>query len=451
MALLCGGMCKFAKKITIMTVQPISLEEFTSRLSMLISTAPSLRNVWVTAETSDLRRSGHCYMELVQKNPHTGEPVARMRATLWRSALARIDADFYMATGQRLDSGMKVMVQVSANYHPSYGLSVNITDIDPTYTLGDLMRLRREIIERLRREGILEQNRSLPWPDLPMRVAVISAPGAAGYGDFIHQLFNSPEHFRFKASLFPAVMQGAQAPVSIIRALEEVAAQEEDWDCVVIIRGGGATSDLAAFENYDLAANIALFPLPVIIGIGHERDITVLDSVANMRVKTPTAAAEWLIGRASEAMARLDNLAAEIHHTASALLAGSREQLAYMAARLPHIPVRALDNAGSRLDRALLSLTGITSRRLEPERTRLHRDADRLATLTESIIKQRHTRLDSIAELISVLSPQATLARGYSITRLNGHAVSSVGQLSPGDVIETTLPDGTVTSKVTPQ
>lgn len=248
----------------------------------------------MTAETSDVRRAAHCYLELIQKHPTTGEPVARVRATIWRSAFARIESDFMAATGSRLASGMKVRVLVSVNYHPAYGLSLNITDIDPVYTMGDLVRLRMEILSRLQKEGVLELNRSLDWPDVPLRIAVISAQGAAGYGDFVHQLYTNPRCLRFTTRLFPALMQGREAPASIIAALEDIAAEEENWDGVVIIRGGGATSDLASFENYDLAANIAQFPLPVIIGIGHERDVTVLDYVANMRVKTPTAAAGGL-------------------------------------------------------------------------------------------------------------------------------------------------------------
>ena len=260
-----------------MKTEHITLEELTGRISGLINSTPALRNVWVTAETSDLRRSGHCYLELIQKHPVTGEPVARARATIWRSVFARIDADFFVATGQRLDSGMKVMVQVTANYHPSYGLSLNITDIDPAYTMGDLMRIRMEILARLKQEGVIDLNRTIEWCDVPLRIAVISAGGAAGYGDFIHQIYNNEYRLRFSTKLFPAVMQGTQAPASIISALEDIAAEEENWDCVVIIRGGGATSDLASFENYDLAANVAQFPLPIIIGIGHERDVTVLD------------------------------------------------------------------------------------------------------------------------------------------------------------------------------
>ncbi len=431
-----------------MTTETLTLEEYTARLSALIASDTSLRGVWVTAETSDVRRALHCYLELIQKNPSTGEPVARVRATIWRSAFARIDADFTAATGSRLASGMKVRVLVTANYHPAYGLSLNITDIDPAYTMGDLMRLRLEILSRLQKEGVIDLNRSLEWPDVPQRIAVISAPGAAGYGDFIHQLYSNPRRLRFTTRLFPALMQGQQAPGAIIAALEEIAAEEENWDGVVIIRGGGATSDLAAFENYDLAANIAQFPLPVIIGIGHERDVTVLDYVANMRVKTPTAAAEWLIGRGAAALDRLDSLAADIHHTASSLISASREQLTYISARLPYLPQSAIDTARKRLDRALVGLSESARTRLRPEFSRLDTAAARLAAAPSTIIERRRSRLDAIGQLIAVLSPDATLRRGYSITRIDGHAITSVGAAPSGAVIETTLADGTVRSNI---
>lgn len=431
-----------------MTTDTLTLEEFTSRLSSLISSEPSLRNVWITAETSDVRRAMHCYLELIQKNPATGEPIARVRATIWRSALARIESDFMATTGSRLASGMKVRVLVSVNYHPSYGLSLNITDIDPVYTMGDLVRLRLEILAKLQKDGIIDLNRSLEWTEIPLRIAVISAPGAAGYGDFIHQLYTNPRNLRFSTQLFPAVMQGQQAPLSIISALETIALEEENWDGVVIIRGGGATSDLAAFENYDLAANIAQFPLPVIIGIGHERDVTVLDYVANMRVKTPTAAAEWLIARGNAALDHLEALASEIHHSASTMISASREQLAYISARLPYLPQAAVDNARKRLDRDMLALSETARTRLRPEVSRLDMLAERLKSATASIIERRRHRLDSIGELIKVLSPTATLKRGYTITRVSGHAVTSVSELKKGMTIETILPDGTVSSNI---
>ena len=343
---------------------------------------------------------------------------------------------------------MKVMVRVTASFHPAYGLSANITDIDPSYTLGDLMRRRLEIINRLRAEGIINLNREVEWVDVPLRVAVISAPGAAGYGDFIHQLYTSPSHLDFRVRLFPALMQGAGAPDAIIAALEAIASEEDEWDCVVIIRGGGATSDLAAFDNYDLASNIAQFPLPVIIGIGHERDVTVLDYVANMRVKTPTAAAEWLIARGEEALGELDRLAQEVYRIASDVLAGSREQLARIAAVLPHLPATALGNARARIDRLSLALGDTVSSRLRPEASRLDVIAERLVSAPSVVIERQRAVLDRLEGLVKVLSPQATLARGYSITRVGGHAVTSATSLTPGTIVETILSDGVVRSTV---
>ncbi|MBD5321955.1 MAG: exodeoxyribonuclease VII large subunit [Bacteroides sp.] len=429
-------------------MQAITLEEFTSRISGAVNGTPGLAGVWVVAETSDVRRSGHCYLELVQKHPLTGDPVARMRATIWRSTLAHIDSVFTRATGQRLESGIKVMVRVTASFHPAYGLSANITEIDPSYTLGDLVKRRQEIIARLRNEGIIDLNRELEWPDVPLRIAVISAPGAAGYGDFIHQLYTNPSRLDFHVRLFPALMQGISAPSSIIAALEAIADDEDNWDCVVIIRGGGATSDFAAFENYELAANIAQFPLPVVIGIGHERDITVLDSVANMRVKTPTAAAEWLIARGDEALDTLERLGSQVYLLASDILAGSKEQIARIGATLGQLPVTALNGARTRLDRLAMAVSDTAVTALRPEMSRLDVLAERLSASAESVIERRRVQIDRLDGLVQVLSPQATLARGYSITRVNGHAVTSASELAPGDRLVTTLASGTITSTV---
>lgn len=424
-----------------------TLSQYAARIADAVNHNPRIGAAWVTAETSDLRRNYHCYLELVEKHPDTGEVVARLRANIWHTALGRIDSEFEAATGSRLASGMKVRLWVEASFHPAYGLSLNVTAIDPAYTMGDLIRQRLEILARLKAEGILELNRSLPWHVPVQNIAVISARGAAGFGDFAHQLLTTPSHLRFNVRLFPAVMQGVQAPASIIAALELIAEEEDQWDCVVIIRGGGATSDLAAFENYMLAANIAQFPLPVIIGIGHERDVTALDYVANMRVKTPTAAAEWLIWRGEETLGRLDAIALAITSRASDMLAGSKEQLARIGASLPLLPGVALDNAAKRLDRSLMALTGVARQHISPELQRLSAIEARLAPLTSAIIDRHRARLKSIEELTAVLSPDATLRRGYSITRVNGHAVTDPAAVPEGAVIETTLAGGTLTSR----
>lgn len=404
----------------------LTLLEFNSRISRALAAAPELIEEWVTAETSDVRQSGgHCYMELIQKDAATGMPVARARANIWASRFARLSAMFSAATGSRLSSGIKVMVRVSASFHPVYGLSLNITDIDPAYTLGDLLRRRREILARLEAEDVAGLNRSIEWPDVPSRIAIVSAEGAAGYGDFINQLYTNRLRLRFTTRLFPAVMQGERTVPSVMQALGDIYAEQADYDCVVIIRGGGATGDLAAFDDYELARLVATFPLPVIVGIGHERDVTVLDYVANMRVKTPTAAAEWLIARGADALSRLHTAAGEILR-----LAERRLQLAH----------RRLDTISAELP--LLARAVITRRRMAvgPEAT------ERLAHTVADRLRRQTDRLKALGELTDTLSPEATLRRGFSITRVDGRAITDPADVPDGATITTTLASGEIHS-----
>ncbi|MDE5594130.1 MAG: exodeoxyribonuclease VII large subunit [Muribaculaceae bacterium] len=408
--------------------EPLSLLELNSRISATVAADASLRDVWVTAETGDVRVSGgHCYLELIEKDEATGRPLARLRAIIWASQYARIATEFVAGTGQQLVSDIKVMVRVTVNFHPAFGLSAVITAINPEFTCGDLIRRRRMMIQRLTDEGIIDMNRTLEWSDTPWRVAVISAAGAAGYGDFMTHLYTNPSRLRFSTTLFPAVMQGENAPASIIEALELVAGQADEFDCVVIIRGGGATGDLASFDNYDLAANVAQFPLPVIVGIGHERDVTILDYVAAVRVKTPTAAAEWLIGRMEAALAKVRDAAAEIFRAATARVSGGLQQLAYYQGLLPSLVTGRVDRA-----RLALSSTG----------------QDALSRSAENILRRHRDRLEAAAQLIGALSPQAVLRRGYSISRVGGRAITDPSALSEGDVVETRLACGSFSSKV---
>ena len=412
-----------------MMADPITLLQLNSRISSLIAGDVSLHDVWVTAETGDLRVSGgHCYLELIEKDPANGRPVARMRAIIWASHYAHISSEFAVATGQQLVSDLKVMVKVTVNFHPAFGLSAVISDINPEFTCGDLIRRRMMMIRRLTDEGIIDMNRTLPWPDVPWRVAVVSAVGAAGYGDFITHLYGNPSHLRFSTELFPAVMQGENAPQSIIAALDEIAVRTDDFDCVVIIRGGGATGDLASFDNYDLAANVAQFPLPVIVGIGHERDVTILDYVVAVRVKTPTAAAEWLIGRMEAALTRVRDLAAEIFRPATSKVSGGLQQLAYYQGLLPSLSLGKIDRARSSLDAAV------------PEALR---------HAVELIVRRQNDRLDAASRLVEALSPQAVLRRGYSVCRVNGRAVTDASALNAGDILTTVLASGSIKSTVT--
>ncbi len=423
-----------------------TLTQITQRLAQVVAADPLLRGAWIVAETVDVRCSGgHCYLELIEKD-QGGRPLARCRATIWANVYRQISGQFYAATGRQFASDMRVMVYGTVNFSPVYGLSVNISAINPAYTLGDAMRLRNEMIQRLTAEGIIDLNRTLPWPVFPQRVAVISASNAAGYGDFINQLYSHPARLRFRTRLFPAVLQGERTAPSIISALERIAAEQELWDCVVIIRGGGGTSDLAAYDNYDLAANIAQFPLPVIIGIGHERDITLLDYVANMRVKTPTAAAEWLISRGTQLLGTLQWMGTSMLQAVTDRMAGCHRQLAFCSGRLPALAAAALAAASKRLQATETALTMVIDRRIAPARARLDAIEPRLAQAAAFALQRSRQRLDAAASMLAVLSPEATLRRGYTITRLDGRAVSSAAAVSPGSTIVTQFADGEIKS-----
>ncbi len=399
----------------------LTLLQLNRRVGDALASASGLNGVWIVAETSDLRCSGgHCYMELVQKD-EAGTPLAKARAVIWASAYARLGAFFAASAGTRLASDMKVMVRVNVTFHAVYGMSLVITDINPEYTVGDLVRRRNRIISRLREEGVYDLNRTLPWTAAVQRVAVVSARGAAGYGDFIRHLYLNPLHLRFSTTLFEAVMQGERAPASIVSALETIAAREEDFDCVVIIRGGGAVSDLACFDDYELASNIAQFPLPVIVGIGHERDVTVLDYVASVRVKTPTAAAEFLIGRLTAAYEHLADVGRSVRTVIDDIIGGQYRQLEYYRGQIP----------------ALVRTVIVRAKAVE-------RYAGMVYDLAVSVVERHRSRLYAIGELLEALAPEATLRRGYSITRVAGKAVTDSTRLNPDDVLETTFAAGPV-------
>lgn len=401
--------------------------------------------IWVTAETSDLSRKRHCYMELIQKDD-AGNTVARSRAAIWASNLYDIDAKFTRVTGQRLATGMKVLVRTTVTFHPVYGLLLVIDDINPDFTLGDVLRRRQEIIARLTEEGIIDMNRTLLWNDPVLRIAVISAETAAGYGDFENQLHSNPSKIAFYTRLFPATMQGPTAAKSIISALEEVMKCADFFDAVVIIRGGGSSDDLSCFEDYDLAANIAQFPLPVIIGIGHERDVTLLDYVAAMRVKTPTAAAEWLINRAENLLTELQNIGNNIYVTVTSLLTDADRYLASCEGQLPSIATSALDNAKHKVDNAALFLSNIANTRISPELQRLDSIARELNTVSQNIVQNSKSALDAYENLVAALSPQAVLLRGYTLTTVNGKYARHASDISENDIITTHFADGTVMS-----
>ena len=426
-------------------MEAITLQQLNQRIACLLNT-PALQNVWVTAERSEVAvRGGHCYMELLQKDGN-GITVAKARAAIWANVFRNIRSEFYASTGQDFVSGLKVMVRLSVAMHQVYGVSFVINAVNPDYTMGDLLRRRREMLERLKAEGLADVNKSLYWNEPTLRIAIISSAEAAGYGDFMNQLASDPLKLKFQTMLFPAVMQGERTPQTVIDALRTIEKELDLWDCVVIIRGGGSSSDLLSFENYDLAAAVASFPLPVIVGIGHERDITILDYVACKRVKTPTAAAEFLLQLGKQSVEKLNLLGREIALCASQYVAGCSKQLGMMEGRLPSMPGAALTRAQLRIDRMALALQQLSSRKLQPQMSRLESLGSTLTMGVSRYMENRRGRLDSIAQLLDALSPQATLKRGYSITRFNGVAVRSQGDVPEGSVLETTLADGVIYS-----
>ena len=430
------------------TEQAITLQSFNELLSDIIA-IPATTNRWVTAELLDVNlRGGHCYMELIDKNVETGKILARNRGIIWANNYSRIAAVFFDATGQRLATGLKVLVRVSANFHSVFGLSLVITDIDPAYTMGELQKRRMLILKRLKEEGILDMNRTLTMPVPANRIAVISATGAAGYGDFIHQLYSNPRHLRFTTRLFESVMQGERAPGSIIDALRRIASDTDSWDAVVIIRGGGSTSDLATLDSYELAAHIAQFPLPVIVGVGHERDETVLDYVAAIRVKTPTAAAELLIANGAAQLDRLHSIASDLLRITSARMNAATRRLEFCAGSLPGAVHSATHKASASLDRYATLIASAGAQSIASRRNRIDSMSGLIVQSTRTILTRHADRLNACHRLIDILSPEATLRRGYSITRINGHSITDASGLHPGDIITTTFANGTTTSSI---
>ena len=383
---------------------------------------------WVRAEISEARihPSGHCYLELIEKEESTGRTVAKARATIWATTFRLLRPWFEQSTGQLFTSGIKILVLVSPVFHELYGYSLTIHDIDPTYTLGDAARRRAAILQQLRDEGVADMNKELVWPPLPQRFAIISSPSAAGYGDFMNQLQNNPYGYRVYTALFPASMQGEQTERSIIEALDRIARHEELFDGVVIIRGGGATSDPNSLDSYPLAANVAQFPLPVITGIGHERDDTVIDLVANTRVKTPTAAAEWIIARLHEADLHVAGLSLSISEAVRDRMQREKQTLQRTTSALPMLVERRILNERHKSELWLEQIKHALRSRLDAERS----------------------RLDQLATTVELVSPQSLLQRGYSLTLHQGRVVKSVTGLAPGETIETLLADGSVVSRV---
>ena len=382
--------------------------------------------VWVSAEIAEIKinYSGHCYLELVEKGGDNGVPLSQARAVIWRTAYARIAGYFEAETGQRLAAGIRILARVMISYHELYGFSLNILDIDPTFTLGDMERQRQITIERLQREGVWDINRENPLPQVVQRIAIVSSRQAAGYQDFCKELGKSP--YAFSLTLFDAFMQGAGAEDSIVAALDAVADRMDDFDAVVLIRGGGSASDLNCFNAYRLCAHVAQFPLPVVTGIGHDKDTSVADMVAHTALKTPTAVAGWLVGRMSETEGWLDCAALQLHDMTKAAMHASEVRLERLSGE-----VRRL--SGELLTRQTLRLEHFTG--LLPDAAR-------------DFLARQGVRLGNAAELIAGRSPERILRLGFAVLRAGGRAVTSAGSVAEGEQVEIEVSDGKIDATV---
>ena len=382
---------------------------------------------WLEAEIGQIgENNGHCYLEFIQKVEGHNTPVARAKAKCWRNVWGSVRPYFEHTTGQTLTLGMKVLVLVHPDFHEAFGFSWIVDDIDPRFTLGDMARRRQEIIRQLKAEGVFDLNRELPLPLFTQRIAVISSSTAAGYGDFCRQLEENKRGFRFSVTLYESLMQGEGVERSIISALDKINAHIDDYDCVVIIRGGGATSDMSGFDSLLLAENVANFPLPVITGIGHDRDECILDMVSHTRVKTPTAAAAFLIDRLEQVARRIDDAADRITSYVQHRMEIEKMRLSRAAERIP----------------ILFSLVK------SKQENKMETLNQRIASAVQRLIDRRRHTLDILEQRTKSLDPTLLLQRGYSITLVNGHALRSPSAVKPGDVIVTRLADGTVKSTV---
>ena len=405
---------------------------------------------WVEAELASAHESGgHCYMELIQKEDGSNTPIARASARCWRSTWALLKPHFERETGQTLRGGLKVLLQVYPQFHENFGFSWIVTDIDPTYTLGDMARRRQEIIRLLKEEGVFDLNKELELPLFAQHIAVISSDSAAGYGDFCKQLSENKQGFKFAVELFSAVMQGEQVEQTVIAALNEINERREDFDCVVIIRGGGSTSDLSGFDTLALAENVANFPLPVITGIGHDRDESVLDMVSHTRVKTPTAAAAFLIEHLQDVYSLIVEAEEDVIRCVTDRLQKERLRIDRLIELLPKQLAAFLTAQHARLGRLIELLPRQTAACLTSQRGNL----DLLAATMHGVLERRmlreNHRMELLEHRVDAVNPEKLLQRGYSITRSNGRVVRSPEQLKAGDEIETTMEKGTIKSVVT--
>ena len=424
-------------------VNHLSLYELNSLVRDVISMSlPD--SYWVEAELSEAREGygGHCYMELIEKDEHSNTPIAKAHASCWRNRWMLLKPQFERVTGQRIHAGMKALLKVHAQFHENYGFSWIVDDIDPTYTMGDMARKRMEIIQTLKEEGVFDLQKELKLPMFCQRIAVISSATAAGYGDFCNQLADNGYGLQFTTALFAATMQGEGVEQSVISAINRITEEWENWDCVVIIRGGGATSDLSGFDTLALAENVANFPLPIITGIGHERDESVLDMISFQRVKTPTAAAAFLVDHLTEVYARIEDAQEAIVNYVKRRLQVERMKFERLSTQIPTLFSLVKVRQSNRLDQ-LLNRLKVKAERIPADG--LHRLEMLEARLKEPVARKLERelhRIDMLSQRAIAQDPERLLSRGYSITLKDGKSIKEASQLKAGDEIETRFAKG---------
>ena len=427
-------------------MKTVTLFELNNLVREVISSTLS-EEYWVEAELSEVHEvRGHCYMELIQKELFSNTPVAKASAKCWKNKWILLREKFEKVTREGLKPGMKVLLKVYADFHEAYGFAWIVTDINPEFTMGDMARKRQEIIDTLKREGIFELQKELVLPLFAQRIAVISSENAAGYGDFCHQLADNPQQLKFYTRLFPVVMQGEGVEESVISALNSINENIEKFDAVVIIRGGGATSDLSGFDTLRLAENVANFPIPIITGIGHDRDESIVDMVAHTKVKTPTAAAALLIDHLNHVLERLLDAQAELIAAVRHRSELEQARLVRMSEKIPMLFSLVKTRQEQRIERHLANITAALNDKLSREHHRLSLIESQLApTLSQQLTRENY-RLQLLQQRLEALNPQRLLQRGYSITLCKGKVVRDARQLKAGDEIETKLANGKITS-----
>ena len=438
-----------------------------------------LDDVWIVAEIADVKSvsSGHCYLELVEKkedkkdSKNEAKIIARIKANIWSYQYQKIALEFYSVTGKNLEKGMQILLLAGVSFHELYGVSLVVKNINPTFTLGELERNRKEIIARLEKEGLTILNKNLKLELLPKRIAVISSENAAGYEDFVNQIKTNNKGYCIEIKLFPAVMQGEKTENSILSALEEIKKQIANFDSVAIIRGGGASLDLSAFDSYLLAKSIAEFPLPVVSGIGHERDFTVVDYVVHTRLKTPTAVAEFYLQQFED----FDNFVGElkdslVYLTRDLLAKAKHKSQNYRSnfALLCHSYIKTKDEKTNRLNTQLESFTkhllgknnqqinrfkrdigSLPKYTIKEQQQVLDRNLKNLKTGVSRFLNNQEKELKTIGQSVKLMDPINVLNRGYALVyNQDQKIVKSKKQLSLGEVLTLQLKDGAVKGKI---